>query len=122
MASDLSVTCKTCGRRWHLEAHKLITRDTDCISCRCGEALHEWSGGVCYSATQMFDVPAITICPLLSREPITELPTGTELEVLAYSQAVGRGKDMAFCRMVRADGQTYLVLEQDLLTAMGDPR
>jgi hypothetical protein len=123
MGRDLSVSCPKCNRKWCLKGHKLITRDSDYISCRCGETLHEWSGTISYTKIQMFDAPAITCLPVHPRcEPgledvVPELPAGTALEVTSDFERVNE----IACRRVRTTAkESYLVPEAELLVALGE--
>ncbi len=114
-------SCERCGRKWHLEKHRLITRDINTFECRCGATLMEWNGACFYSGVQMFDNPVTAQVSFSAAEPAANFEAGTQLEVTHYRQAFGAAWENIWCRRIHINGQPYLIAEPELMRAAGDP-
>jgi hypothetical protein len=44
-----------CGRRYRVQAHRIIMRDTDSIECECGRTIKEWNEAKIWTATLLPD-------------------------------------------------------------------
>jgi hypothetical protein len=75
------MTCKNCGRVWHVEQHREIVRDRDNFNCRCGHELHSWNGAVTYTHRQAFPKQAKLIKTLAINQGVRFL-VGAEIFIV----------------------------------------
>lgn len=81
-------------------------RDSDSIECRCGSVLESWSGGIYYTAEQMFDSQITLISELVTTHPVCTIPSGASLEVIGDKWI--KGGHMPLVELLYL-GQTYAV-------------
>lgn len=70
----------------------------------------------------MFDSPVTAAVDFNTLEPVRRFPAGTPFNVTVHDETRGDYKTgIKLCRWIEVDGNRFLILNDEMLKAVGDP-